>query len=122
MLPCMSCYPREEFLELLLVKVDDQVLNDNGFSILTVTLWHHLLVAEGLKSPAESPSCFSLKNLIGENLQKELRSKITSNSLKKITGRSPLRFLEKYAGRNLISARSLYSFNDAIGQVVKLPS
>jgi len=40
LLPCMSCWttPREEFLELLLVKVDDQVFNNNGFSILTVTL------------------------------------------------------------------------------------
>ena len=48
MLPCMSCWttPREEFLELLLVKVDDQVFNNNGYSILIVTLRHHLLVVE----------------------------------------------------------------------------
>ena len=38
----------------------------------------------------------------------------------KNTGRSPLRFLEKYAGRNLISARSLYPFDDAIDQMIKL--
>jgi len=40
---------------------------------------------------------------------------------KKITGRSPLRFLRKCAGRNLISARSLYPFDDAIGQMIELP-
>ena len=39
----------------------------------------------------------------------------------KITGRSPLRFLGKCAGRNLISARSLYLFDDAIGQMIELP-
>ena len=41
---------------------------------------------------------------------------------KKITGRSSLRFSEKCAGRNLISARSLYLFDDAIDQVIKTAS
>ena len=40
---------------------------------------------------------------------------------KEITSRSPLRFLGKYAGRNLISARSLYPFDDAIDQMATLP-
>ena len=40
---------------------------------------------------------------------------------KKITGRSPLRFLGKCVGRNLISARPLYPFDDAIGQMIELP-
>ena len=40
---------------------------------------------------------------------------------KKITSRSPLRFLGKCAGRNLISARSLYPFDDAIDQTIRLP-
>jgi len=48
-----------------------------------------------------------------------LRSEIISN---KITGRSPLRFLVKYADRNLISARSPYPFDDAIDQTVSLLS
>jgi len=39
---------------------------------------------------------------------------------KKITGRSPLRFLGKCASRNLISARSLYPFDDAIDQTIGL--
>ena len=40
---------------------------------------------------------------------------------KKITGRSPLRFLGKCAGRNLINARSLYPFDDVIDQTIGLP-
>jgi len=40
---------------------------------------------------------------------------------RRITSRSSLRFLGKYAGRNLISARSLYPFDDAIDQTIKLP-
>ena len=40
---------------------------------------------------------------------------------KKITSRSPLRFLGKCASRNLISARSLYPVDDAIGQMIELP-
>ena len=47
-------------------------------------------------------------------------SEITSNK-KEITSRSPLRFLGKCVGRNLISARSLYPFDDAIDQVIELP-
>ena len=39
---------------------------------------------------------------------------------KKITDRSPLRFLGKCAGRNLISAWPLYPFDDAIGQMIEL--
>ena len=39
----------------------------------------------------------------------------------RITSRSPLRFLEKCASRNLISTRSLYPFDDAIDQVIELP-
>jgi len=38
--------PREEFLELLLFKVDDQIFDGDGFNTLTVALRHHLLVAE----------------------------------------------------------------------------
>ena len=49
-----------------------------------------------------------------------MRSEITSNSTE-IIGRYPLRFLRKYAGRNLISAQSLYPFDDAIDQTIKLP-
>ena len=39
-LPCMECWatPREKFLELFLVKVDDQIFDGNGFNILTVAL------------------------------------------------------------------------------------
>ena len=40
---------------------------------------------------------------------------------KKIIGKSPLRFLGKYVGRNLISAQSYYPFDDAIDQKIKLP-
>jgi len=39
---------------------------------------------------------------------------------KKIIGRSPLRFLGKCAGRNLISTRSLYPFDGAIDQIIGL--
>ena len=38
---------------------------------------------------------------------------------KEITSRSPLRFLRRYADKNLISARSLYPVDDAIGQMFK---
>ena len=38
----------------------------------------------------------------------------------RITSTSPLRFLEKCASKNLISARSLYPFDDAIDQVMEL--
>jgi len=76
------------------------------------------------RSLSKDPSCFPSKNLIrGELTKKGSRSEITSTSLKKkITSRSPLRFLRKCAGRNLISARSLYSFDDAIDQVIKTAS
>ena len=76
------------------------------------------------RSLSKDPSCFPSKNLIrGEFTKKGSRSEITSTSLKKkITSRSPLRFLRKCAGRNLISARSLYSFDDAIDQVIKTAS
>ena len=36
----------EEFLELLLVKVNDQVLDSHGFSTLSVALRHRLRIAE----------------------------------------------------------------------------
>ena len=39
---------------------------------------------------------------------------------KKITSRSPLRFLGKCAGRNLIIARSLYPFDDTSDQTIGL--
>jgi len=39
---------------------------------------------------------------------------------KKIISRSPLVVLGKCAGRNLISARSLYPFDDAIDQTIGL--
>jgi len=44
----MECWttPRVEFLKLLLVKVDDQSFDGDGFSTLTVAMRHHLLVAE----------------------------------------------------------------------------
>ena len=67
---------------------------------------------------------FSIEIWYSKNLQKKgLRSKITSNSFtenKKITSRSPLRVLGKCAGGNLISARSLYPFDDAIDRVIEL--
>ena len=40
---------------------------------------------------------------------------------RRITSRSPLRFLGKYASRNLINARLLYPIDDAIDQMVMLP-
>ena len=56
MLPCMEGWasPREEFLELFLIKVDDQVFNGKGFNTLTVTLRHHLLVAKEDPIPQQS--------------------------------------------------------------------
>ena len=56
----------------------------------------------------------------GKTYKKKVsRSEITSTLKKKITSRSPLRFLGKCAGRNLIRARSLYPINDIIGQMFK---
>ena len=52
------------------------------------------------------------KIIRGEKLQ-EIKNKNTI--------RSPLRFLGKYAGKNLISTQSLYPFDDAIDQTVTLP-
>ena len=86
MLSCMSCWttPKEEFFELLLIKVDDQVFDGNGFKILTVALRHYLFVAEEDCSPLWSRHLVNHRKLIGKNLQSiELRSEITSNSLKK---------------------------------------
>jgi len=66
-------------------------------------------------------SLFSIEIDRGKTYKKKvLRSEITSNK-KEITGKSPQRFLGKYAGRNLISARPLYPFDDAIGQTITLP-
>ena len=62
---------------------------------------------------------FSIENSTkGKLNKKNLSSEITSN---KITDKSSLRFLRKYADRNLISVRSLYPFDDTIDQVIELP-
>ena len=74
-----------------------------------------------MNSPAELPSCFSLI-LQKEKLTKKGREAKLQLIIckKKITSRSPLRFLGKCAGRNLISVRSLYPFDDAIDQTIGL--
>ena len=68
-------------------------------------------------------NCFSLIFAKGKTYKKGGRGAKLQVILyrKKIIGRSPLKFLEKCAGRNLISARSLYPFDDAIGQTIGLP-
>ena len=52
----------------------------------------------------------------GKTYKNGSRSEITSKI--EITSRSPLRFLENCAGKNLISARSLYPFDDLIDQTI----
>ena len=64
--------------------------------------------------------CFPLKIDQGK-LTKEDRGAKLQVIKKKIKGRTPLRFLGKYAGSNLISAQSLYPFDDAIDQTITLP-
>ena len=64
--------------------------------------------------------CFPLI-WVRENLEKSVQGAKLQVSLyrkqKKFTSKSPLRFLGKCAGRNLISGRSLYPFDDAVGQI-----
>ena len=64
---------------------------------------------------------FFIENSTKEKLTKGGRGAKLQVIEMKITGRSPLRFLGKRAGRNLISARSLYPFDDAIDQTIGLP-
>ena len=59
--------------------------------------------------------CFSLILQRGK-LTKKCRGAKFQVIEKKIIGRSSLRFLGKCVGRNLISARSLYPFDNAIDQ------
>jgi len=62
-------------------------------------------------------ACFPLILQRGK-LTKKCRGAKLQVIEKKITGRSPLRFLRKCVGRNLISVRSLYPFDDATGQMI----
>jgi len=64
---------------------------------------------------------FSIENSTKEKLTKKCRGAKLQVIEKKITGRSPLRSLRKCVGRNLISAQSLYPFDDATGQTIELP-
>ena len=89
MLSCMEYWvtPREEFFELFLVKVDDQVFDGDGFNTLTVALQHRLLVAEENLCPSGLAILFSIKIDWWKTYQKELRSEITGNFLKKRKGK-----------------------------------
>jgi len=80
-LPCMECWatPREEFLKLFLVKVDDQVFDGNGFSILTVACDSISLLRKKTFVPSGAAILFFIENLSGKTY-KILRREITSNS------------------------------------------
>ena len=58
---------------------------------------------------------FSIDFVKGKTYKRDREAKLQVIE-KKITGKSPLRFLGKCAGRNLISAGLLYPFDDAIGR------
>ena len=79
MLPCMECWTtsREEFLKVLLVKVDDQGFDGDGFSTLIVALLHHLLIAEEDSIPQWSRHLVFY--WLCRKTYKKLRSKITNN-------------------------------------------
>ena len=64
---------------------------------------------------------FSIENSTKGKLTKRDRGAKLQVIEIEITSRSPLRFLGKCASRNLISARSLYPFDDATGQMIGLP-
>ena len=64
---------------------------------------------------------FSIENSTKGKLTKKCWAAKLQVIEKKNTGRSPLRFLKKCVGRNLNSARSLYSFDDVTGQMIELP-
>ena len=92
---------------------------------MTILLGHPLQIR---LRDLDTPNSHTRKHYFPLNLRKgKLTKKCRGAKLqvflyrKKITGRSPLRFLGKCAGRNLISARSLYPFDDAIGQTIGLP-
>ena len=73
-----------------------------------------------MKAQIRYGELFSIKNDWGK-LTKEYGGAKLQVIKGRITSRSPLRFLRKCAGRNLISARSLYPFHGAIDQVNELP-
>ena len=67
--------PREEFFELLLVKVDDQIFDGDEFSTLTVALPHHLLVPEEDPGPQRSRHLVFYLFLKEENLRKRIEER-----------------------------------------------